>query len=90
MKPPALFLLTLLSVVALCCVAFVVWRLHRLAAQRADAEQRAAVAFAELNRLTTELRRRHEDEATEQAASLPPGERLRRRYPGSAPRGQPS
>jgi hypothetical protein len=71
----------MLGAVVLICVMIIAYRLQKLAAQRVDAEKRATVAFEEMNRLTKELRdRRGTDPVDDQ--SLPPGERLRRMYPG--------
>jgi type VI protein secretion system component VasK len=83
-KQTTLLFIGLLWVIAALCAAFIVWRLRRLAAERADASQRAAAAFEELARLGAELRQRHADEQGEAEAALSPGERLQRRYPGSA------
>ncbi|HKV50675.1 MAG TPA: hypothetical protein VJO52_05675 [Gemmatimonadaceae bacterium] len=76
-------LLTGLILGALCCAVYIVARVRRLSAQRADAAVRAAAALAELRLATTELRARQEDEPAEDAR-VSPGERLRRRYPGIA------
>jgi len=71
-------------VVLLACGLFIAWRLARLSAQRTAAEQRASTAFEEMNRLTRELRERTKDESPPDDAALPPGERLKRMYPGRA------
>lgn len=76
-------LLTVLILGALCCVVYIVVRLRRLSAQRADAAVRAAATLAELHLATTELRARQADEP-EADPGVSPGERLRRRYPGIA------
>ena len=81
MRPHAALLVGLLVLVALCCVIYLAARLRHLAAQRADAASRATVALAEMTQLTRELRERQHNEPDE-GASLTPGERLRRRYPG--------
>lgn len=72
----------MLGAVLFICVISIAYRLQKLAAQRVDAEKRASVAFEEMNRLTKELRDRRGDDPVEDA-SLPPGERLRRMYPGA-------
>jgi len=71
----------LFAALAVICGLIIAHRLQTFAARRADAEQRALVAFEEMNRLTRELRERR---ASDPAAdpSLRPGERLRRMYPG--------
>ena len=61
-------------------VLFIAWRLQRLKAQRAEAEQRAMVAFEEMNKLTKDLRDR--GRATPVDPSIPPGQRLQQMYPG--------
>ena len=72
----------MLGAVLFICVISIAYRLQKLAAQRVDAEKRASVAFEEMNRLTKELRdRRGGDPVVDE--SLPPGERLRRMYPGA-------
>lgn len=76
-------LLTILVLCALCCAAYLVVRLRRLSAQRADAAVGAAATLAELHLVTEELRRRQADEP-EDDPHLSPGDRLRRRYPGIA------
>ena len=50
------------------CVMFISWRLRRLAALKADAEQRAVAAFEEMNRLTKQLRERPKTGADGSAA----------------------
>ena len=84
MKTSVIVVGALLTALLLICAVVMARRLQRLTAQRSDAEQRAAVAFEEMARLTRELRalRDQSDEgAAEPAASV--GERLRARYPGS-------
>ena len=71
----------LLGVVIAICVMSIAYRLQKLGAQRVDAEKRAAVAFAEMNRTTKELRTRMKNDPAGDP-SLTPGERLRRMYPG--------
>ena len=71
----------LLGVVIAICVMSIAYRLQKLGAQRVDAEKRATVAFAEMNRTTKELRTRMNNDPAEDP-SLTPGERLRRMYPG--------
>ncbi len=71
----------LFAAVVFICVIIIAHRLQKLAAQRVDAEKRAVVAFEEMNRLTKELRDRRGTDPGEDS-SLPPGERLRRMYPG--------
>jgi hypothetical protein len=72
----------MLGAVLFICVISIAYRLQKLAAQRVDAVKRAAMAFEEMNRLTKELRdRRGGDPVVDE--SLPPGERLRRMYPGA-------
>jgi hypothetical protein len=63
------------------CVISIAYRLQKLAAQRVDAEKRAAIAFEEMNRTTKELRTRKKNDPVDDPA-LTPGERLRRMYPG--------
>lgn len=84
----------LLGVVVAICLMSIAYRLQKLSAQRLDAEQRASVAYEELSRTTKELRTRMSNEPGEDA-SLKPGERLRRMYPGvrrptAAPEGEGS
>jgi type VI protein secretion system component VasK len=70
------------------CAIFISWRLRRLAALKAEAEQRAVAAFEEMNRLTKQLRERPKTGQME--ALLPPGERLQHMYPGvRRPQGDP-
>jgi hypothetical protein len=71
----------LLGVVIAICGMSIAYRLQKLGAQRVDAEKRAAVAYAELNRTTKELRTRMNSDPGE-GSSLKPGERLRQKYPG--------
>ncbi len=71
----------LFATVVFICVIIIAHRLRKLAAQRVDAEKRAVVAFEQMNRLTKELRDRRGNDPVEDP-SLPPGERLRRMYPG--------
>ena len=71
----------MLGAVVIICVVSIVYRLQKLAAQRVDAEQRASIAFAEMNRTTKELRARKGNDPTDDP-TLSPGERLRRMYPG--------
>ena len=58
---------------------YVARKVNTLAMRRADAERRAAEALAEMTRLSQELRTRPLEA---EAVSLPPGERLKRQYPG--------
>lgn len=53
--------------------------MRKYATRRAESEQRAADAFAEMQRLTKELRERSQAAAP---AALKPGERLQQMYPG--------
>jgi hypothetical protein len=69
------------SALVVICALVIAYRLRTLAAQRADAEQRALAAFREMNRLTRELRDRHANDPAVNP-SLRPGERLRLMYPG--------
>ena len=71
----------LLGLVIAICGMSIAYRLQKLGAQRVDAEKRAVVAFAEMNRTTKELRTRMNNDPAEDP-SLKPGERLRRMYPG--------
>ena len=71
----------MLGAVLFICVISIAYRLQKLAAQRVDAEKRASVAFEEMNQLTKELRKRRDGDPVVDE-SLPPGERLRRMYPG--------
>lgn len=84
----------MLGAVLAICVVIIAYRLQKLAARREDAEQRASVAFAELNRATKELRARHSNDPVGDP-TLTPGERLQRMYPGvqrpaASPEGQSS
>jgi hypothetical protein len=72
----------MLGAVVMICAISIAYRLQKLAAQRVDAEQRASVAFEEMNRATKELRARHGNDPTADSA-LTPGERLQRMYPGA-------
>lgn len=83
MRPNAVLLLSFLLLGAVCCAAYLVYRLRRLAAERADAEARSAAALEEMTRLTRELRARQGDRP-DNDPGLTPGERLQRRYPGQA------
>lgn len=83
MRPSAALLLSVLLLGVVCCVAYVGYRLRRLAAERADAESRSAVALEAMAQLTRELQSRQGD-APPDEPGLSPGERLQRRYPGSA------
>ena len=74
-----------LALVALTCAVLIVSRLRQHSVERADADRRAAIAFEEMTRLTRELRTRQHGDPTPDP-SLSPGERLMRRYPGSAGR----
>lgn len=74
---------TILALCALCCAVFIAVRLRKLSAQRADAAVRAAATLAELHLVTRELKARRETEPADDA-SLSPGERLIRRYPGAS------
>lgn len=70
-----------LSAVMVAAIAvFVMWRLSRLAQQRAEAGQRAAGAFEQMSRLTKELHERGKETPTD--PTLAPGERLQQMYPG--------
>ena len=75
-------LLSFLTLAALIGAVYVVLRLRRLSALRADAAMRSAAALAELQLVTNELRARRSDDPDEDA-HLSPGERLLRRYPGA-------
>jgi len=84
----------LLGVVVAICLMSIAYRLQKLSAQRLDADKRASVAYEELSRTTKELRTRMSNDPGEDA-SLKPGERLRRMYPGvrrpaAAPEGEGS
>lgn len=81
MPRPTLLIPALVALLALGCVMIITSRLRKLAQQRGDAEQRAAAAFEEMSRLSQELRRRSADDPRIDA-SLRPGERLQRQYPG--------
>ena len=80
MPQKTLLFFSLLAVVVAACAIFIAWRLRRISAQRAEAEQRAVGAFEEMNRLTKQLRDRGRE--TPADASLAPGERLQKMYPG--------
>lgn len=77
---PALYI-GLIGAVVLICAISIAYRLQKLAAQRVDAEKRAAAALEEMNRATKELRARHGNDPAADP-SLTPGERLQRMYPG--------
>jgi hypothetical protein len=72
----------MLGAVVMICAISIAYRLQKLAAQRVDAEQRASVAFEEMNRATKELRARHGNDP-DADPTLTPGERLQRMYPGA-------
>jgi hypothetical protein len=76
----ALYIGMLATVLVICAIS-IAYRLQKLAAQRVDAEKRATVAFAEMNRATKELRARHGNDPVDDP-SLTPGQRLQRMYPG--------
>ncbi len=80
MPSKALLFTSILAVVAVACAIFIAWRLRRIAAQRAEAEQRAVGAFEEMNRLTKQLRDRGRNTPVD--PSLAPGKRLQAMYPG--------
>ncbi|HEV2181993.1 MAG TPA: hypothetical protein VGR59_16810 [Gemmatimonadaceae bacterium] len=82
METRTALLVSMLALLALCCVAFIAVRLRKLSVQRADAAVRAAATLAELHLVTKDLRARQENEPP-QDAGLSPGERLVRRYPGT-------
>ena len=71
----------MLGAVVIICVVSIAYRLRRLGAQRADAERRATIALAEINRTKKELRTRKDNDPRDDP-KLKPGERLRRMYPG--------
>ena len=71
-----------LVIVALGCASAIAWRLRLQRARRADAEARRAAVLEDMQRLTAELRRQSADQPMVDP-SLPPGERLRRMYPGA-------
>lgn len=81
MKHNTALYMGMLGAVLVICVSSIAYRLQKLAAQRVDAEKRAAVAFEEMNRTTKELRTRRGNDPMDDP-TLTPGERLRRRYPG--------
>jgi hypothetical protein len=84
----ALMFYSFLAIFVAGCALFISWRLSRIKADKAEAERRQAVAFAEMNRLTKQLRER--PKTTEMQAILPPGERLKHMYPGARrPQGDP-
>jgi hypothetical protein len=74
--------LGLVFIVVMIVGLFIVYRLHRLDKQKADAEKRAVVAFEEMNLLTKQLRERATSSTPAASESLPPGERLQQMYPG--------
>ncbi|HEY7877571.1 MAG TPA: hypothetical protein VIC55_05070 [Gemmatimonadaceae bacterium] len=85
MRPSAALFVTFLVLMVSSGVLYLVYRLRRLAADRADAKVRAAAALEEMTRFTRELQQRQGD-APNDDTSLSAGERLRRCYPGQAPR----
>lgn len=71
----------MLGAVVIICVVSIAYRLRQLGAQRADAERRATIALAEMNRTKKELRTRKDNDPGDDPR-MKPGERLRRMYPG--------
>jgi hypothetical protein len=71
-------------IIAMFAVAslLVVHSMRKYTSKRADTEQRAAEAFAEMQRVTRELRERG---GAPVPADLKPGERLQQMYPGVRP-----
>ncbi|HJU91086.1 MAG TPA: hypothetical protein VJ672_16995 [Gemmatimonadaceae bacterium] len=59
--------------------------MRKYSSRRADSERRAAEAFAEMQRLTKELRERGESAKQTTDPKLTPGERLQQMYPGVRP-----
>ncbi|HUO51885.1 MAG TPA: hypothetical protein VMT93_05160 [Gemmatimonadaceae bacterium] len=80
MSDKTILLLGLIAFVIMAAALFIVWRLQKLKAQQAEAEQRAMVAFEEMNKLTKDLRDRGKQ--TPADPSLTPGQRLQQMYPG--------
>jgi cytochrome c-type biogenesis protein CcmH/NrfG len=75
-----ILLYSFLGIVISGVAIFLAWRLQQISALRRDAEQRAAAAFEEMNRLTKELRDR--GRAMPADPALPPGKRLIQKYSG--------
>ena len=80
MSPKATMLYALIASAILIAVLFIAWRLQKLKAQQAETEQRSAIAFEEMNKLTKELRDRGRNTPAE--PGRPAGERLMDMYPG--------
>jgi uncharacterized membrane protein len=80
MSPKAMMLFALIAGAILIAVLFIAWRLQKLKAQQAETEQRSAIAFEEMNKLTKELRDRGRNTPVDPAR--PAGERLMDMYPG--------
>lgn len=79
MSDKTILFFSFLGIIGAGCAMFISWRLRKISAQKAAAEQRAVTAFEEMNRLTRQLRERPK---TGQFDALPPGERLKVMYPG--------
>ena len=80
MSPKATMLYALIASAILIAVLFIAWRLQKLKAQQAETEQRSAIAFEEMNKLTKELRDRGRNTPVDN--SRPAGDRLKEMYPG--------
>jgi hypothetical protein len=78
-----MMLVALIAGAILIAIMFIFWRLQnlqKLKAQQAETEQRSAIAFEEMNKLTKELRDRGRNTPAE--PGRPAGERLMDMYPG--------
>ncbi|MGH7719643.1 MAG: hypothetical protein ACREON_12470 [Gemmatimonadaceae bacterium] len=69
----------LLLIVLSGCAVYIAVRLRRHSMHRSDAERRSADALVEVQRLAKDLRSR---EVPAVDPAVPPGERLRKQYPG--------
>ena len=81
MSPKAAMLFALVAGAILIAVLFIVWRLQKLKEQQAETEQRSAIAFEEMNKLTKELRDRGRNTPVDNTRTA--GERLKEMYPGA-------
>ncbi|HJR43198.1 MAG TPA: hypothetical protein VJ812_13990 [Gemmatimonadaceae bacterium] len=85
MSAPTLAFLGLLIAMLAVAAVLVAHSLRKYSARRADSERRAAEAFAEMQRLTRQLREGGEEGKRSTDPNLKPGERLQQRYPGVSP-----
>lgn len=85
MSAPTLAFLGLLIAMLAVSAVLVAHSMRKYSARRADSERRAAEAFAEMQRLTKQLRERGEEGRGATDPNLKPGERLQQQYPGVHP-----